>query len=124
AGLIVAFGKDSAGNAIDYRSPLEPDMVLARIDDTVYKADVATAAAELEQAKTAVLKGDADVAQAKAKLHQAENTWKRAEKMGPSDALSQNDYETYQADYETAKANVQVAEAEVAQAKNGIDLSQ
>src|SRR5262245_42649939 len=37
AGLIVAFGADSNHNPIDYRSPVEPGMVLARIDDTVYK---------------------------------------------------------------------------------------
>jgi HlyD family secretion protein len=123
AGLIVGFGKDSSGNPIDYRSPVEPDMVLARIDDTVYRADVDTATAELAQAKTSVLKGEADLAQAKAKLLQAENSWNRAKKMGPSDALSQNDFEMYQADYETAKANVQVADAEVAQAHNSIDLS-
>ena len=53
-GLIVSFGRDSNGNQIDYRSPVEPDMVLARIDDTTYKADVDTASAELEQAKTAI----------------------------------------------------------------------
>jgi HlyD family secretion protein len=123
AGLITDFGKDSSGNQIDYRSPVEPRMILAHIDDTTYQADVDTAAAQLGQANTAVLKGEADLAQAKAKLLQAENTWNRAQKMGPSDALSQNDYEMYQADYETAKANVQVANAEIAQANNGVSLN-
>src|SRR3954447_10636199 len=124
AGLIVAFGTDSNGKQVDYRSPVEPGMVLARIDDTVYKADVDTAAAELEQAKTTVLKSQATLEQMKAKLLQAENNWNRAKKLGPSDALSQNDFETYQADYATAKANVAVAEAEVVAAKNGIALAQ
>src|SRR6516162_3665402 len=66
AGLIIDFGKDSNGNPIDYRSPLDPNMVLAHIDPTTYQADVDTAAAQLGQAKTAVLKGEADLAQAKA----------------------------------------------------------
>jgi HlyD family secretion protein len=123
-GLIVSFGKDSSGNPIDYRSPVEPNMVLANIDDAVYKADVDTAAAELEQARTTVLKGHADLAQAKAKLLQAENNWNRAKAIGPSDALSQNDYDTYQADYESAKANVTVADTEIAQATSGVALAQ
>jgi HlyD family secretion protein len=123
-GLIVSFGKDTNGQPIDYRSPVEPDMVLARIDDAVYKADVDTGVAELEQANAAVLKGQADLDQANAKLLQAQNSWNRAKVMGPSDALSQNDYEMYQADYETAKANVAVADAECAQAKSGVSLAQ
>jgi HlyD family secretion protein len=123
-GLIVSFGKDSNGNPIDYRSPLEPNMILASIDDTVYRADVDTAAAQVKQAKAAVLKAQADVAQTKAVLHQAEDNWNRAKAMGPSDALSQNDYDMYQANYQTALANVTVAQSEVAQAESGIDLAQ
>src|SRR5437660_3808859 len=64
AGLIESLGKDANGNQIDYRSPVEPDMVLAHIDDTVYKADVDTASAQLAQAKTNISKGEADLAQA------------------------------------------------------------
>jgi HlyD family secretion protein len=123
AGLIEALGKDANGNQIDYRSPVEPDMVLAHIDDTVYKADVDTAAAQLEQAKTSIAKGEADLSQAQAKLVQAENNWNRAKTMGTSDALSQNDYDMYQADYESAKANVSVASVEISQAKSGVALA-
>lgn len=124
AGQIVDFGKDSNGNPIDYRSPVEPNMILARIDDTVYKADVDVAQAQLEQAKTNIQKGEADLAQANSKLMQADHNWSRARVMGPSDALSQNDYDMYQADYESAKANVAIAESEIAQAKNGVPLAQ
>ena len=124
AGLIESLGKDANGNQIDYRSPVDPDMVLAHIDDTVYKADVDTAKAQLEEAKTAISKGEADLAQAKAKLVQAENNWNRAKTMGTSDALSQNDFDMYQADYESAKANVDVAAVEISQAKSGVALAE
>jgi HlyD family secretion protein len=124
AGLIVSLGRDANGGPIDYRSQVEPNMVLARLDDTVYKADVDTASAVLEQARTAVLKGQAGLAQTKAKLLQAQNNWNRAKAMGPSDALSQNDYDMYQADYETAKANVAAAETDIAQARSGVLLAQ
>jgi HlyD family secretion protein len=124
AGLIVDFGKDSNGSPIDYRSPVEPNMVLARIDDSTCRADVDTANAQLEQAKVAVLKGQADLAQMKAKFFQTQNTWTRAQALGPSDALSKNDYETCQADFETAKANVSIADTEIAQARSGVLLAQ
>ena len=124
AGAIIEFGKDTTGKTIDYNSKVEPGMLLARIDDTVYKADADVAEAQLEQAKTAIDKGQADLAQAKAKLMQAENDWKRARDLGPSDALSQNDYDMYQSDFETAKANVAIAESEIRQAKSGVPLAQ
>ena len=121
AGLILSFGKDSNGNAIDYRSPVEPNMVLAKIDDAVYKADYDTAQAQLGQANANVQKANADVEQAQAKLTQAQANWDRAQKVGPSDALSQNDYDQYRADFLTAQANVGVAKAEVLQAQTGVD---
>jgi HlyD family secretion protein len=124
SGLILAFGKDVNGNLIDYRSPVKKDMLLAQIDDTVYKTDLATATAQIDQAKANVQKGDADLATAQAKLSQAENNWNRAKDMGPSDALSKNDYDMYKADYETAKATVAVAQAEIAQSTTQIAQAQ
>ncbi len=124
AGLIQSFGKDATDKQIDYGSPVEANMILARIEDAVYRADVDTARAQLDQAKANVQRGEADLAQANAKLFQAEQKWNRAKVMGPSDALSQNDYDTDRADYETAKANVAVADAEIAQAKTGIAQAQ
>jgi HlyD family secretion protein len=124
AGQIQEFGKDANGKPVDYRSPVEPGMLLAKIDDTVYKAAVDVARAQLEQAKMLISKGDADLQEAQAKLLQAQHNWDRARTLGPSDALSQNDYDMYQADYATAVANVAIAQNEVAQAKSGVPLAQ
>ena len=123
-GLIDTFGKDANGKPIDYRSPVEANMVLATIDDAVYKADLNTAQAQLDQAKSSLQKGQADVAQAQAKLLQAEQNWVRAQRLGPSDALSQSDYDMYRADFEIGKANVGVAQAEVTQANASIAAAQ
>ena len=124
AGLIESFGRDANGKQIDYRSPVEANMVLAKIDDAVYRADVDTARAQLEQAKASVEKGEADLAAADAKLFQAEQNWNRAKEMGPSDALSLNDYVMYEAEFKTAKANVSVAKAEIAQTKASVSQAQ
>jgi HlyD family secretion protein len=123
-GLIESFGKDANGKTIDNRSAVEANMVLAKIDDAVYKADLNSAQAQLDQAKSSLQKGQADVAQAEAKLLQAEQNWVRAQRLGPSDALSQSDYDMYRAEFEIAKANVGVAQAEVTQGNASIAAAQ
>ena len=67
-----------------------------------------------------MLKSQADLLQAQAKLVEAQCNWDRAQKIGASDALSQNDYDMYQANYESAKATVAVDEAIIVQAQKSV----
>jgi HlyD family secretion protein len=120
AGRIVSFGKDKNGEEVDYGSVVEAGMVLARIDDALYAADAASAKAQLAQTKAAVLKAKADLGQMKAKLVQTENDWARARKLGPSDALSQTDFDAARSNYEVAKANLAVGKAAVVQAQGTV----
>lgn len=122
AGKIESFGEDPRGNGqmIDYSSPVEQGTVLARIDSSLYAADVEQAAAMLESAKANVLRAEADLRQLKARLIQAERDWKRAKELGPSEALSATEYDSYEAAYETAKASVGVGEAAVVQAQKEV----
>jgi len=124
AGKIVAFGQDKDGGEVDYGSVVEAGMVLARIDDALYAADAASASAQLAQAKAALQKAQADVKQLQAKLFQAENDWARARKLGPSDALSQTDFDAARAAYEVAKANLAVGQAAVAQAQGTVSQAE
>ena len=117
AGVIIAFGKDKHGKDINWGSVVEEGMVLAKIDDSLYAAAVETAKAQFQQAVANKISADANVLQMKAKLLQAQADWNRAQKLGPSDALSQSAYDQYQANYEVAKANLAAAEAAVEQAK-------
>ncbi|HQH27949.1 MAG TPA: RND transporter, partial [Oligoflexia bacterium] len=110
AGQIRSFGKDASGKEIDYGSVVDEGMVLAEIDDSLYRADVA-------EAKARVLSARAAQVQSEAKLAQTERDWKRAQKLGPSAALSQTNYDAYQAAFEAAAANVDVTRAQVAQAE-------
>jgi HlyD family secretion protein len=120
AGLILSFGKDSQGNSIDYRSQVEANMVLANIDSSLYDADLQNAQATLDAANAGVKRAIADLGQMNAKLDQAKSDWDRAQKLGPSDALSQSDYNTYKAAYGTALANVGVDVAAIDQAKAAV----
>jgi HlyD family secretion protein len=124
AGKIVTFGKDKDGKPVDYGSVVEAGMVLAQIDDALYAADAAAAKAQLAQAKAAVQKAQADLGQMQAKLLQAENDWARARKLGPSDALSQTDFDAARAAYEVAKANLAVGKAAVVQAQGTVSQAE
>jgi HlyD family secretion protein len=117
AGQILAFGKDANGKTVDYGSVVEEGTILAKIDDSLYRADAAQASAQVESAKAGMERATADLEQMKAKFQQAERDWRRAQKLGPSEALSQASYDAYQSAYETAKANVAVGDAAILQAK-------
>ncbi len=117
AGRIVAFGKDKNGNQVDYGSEVEKGTILANIDDLLYSAEVEMTSAQLAQAKASQMRAEADLQQMLAKLEQARRDWERAQKLGPSEALSAAAYDSYKAAYETAQANVNVGKAVIEQAK-------
>lgn len=117
AGMILTFGKDKKGKTIDYDSDVDTGTVLARIDDSLYKAAVESAKAQLQQDMANEVSAKATVAQDKANLVNAQANWSRAQKLGPSEALSQSAYDQYQANYEVAKANLDQAMAAVEQAR-------
>ncbi len=120
AGRIVAFGKDRSGKTVDYGSMVEQGTVLAQIDDSLYAAEAAQVKAQLEQAKAGILRAQADLGQLEAKLFQAERDWKRAQKLGPSEALSESDYDASVSGYQVAKANLAVGKAALVQAKDAV----
>ena len=117
AGLIKSFGTDIEGKTIDYGSVIEQGAVLAKIDESVYAADLAVARAQMEQDEAGELSANANLDQMEAKLIQAEAEWKRSQELSNSRLLARVDYDTAQANFEVAKANVAVAKAAIAQAK-------
>ena len=110
AGRIVAFGQDAKGGIVDYGSKVTAGTVLARIDDSLYSAEVAAAEAQLGSAKAGLQRAEAD-------RFRASQDWQRAQKLGPSEALSQSSYDAYQSAYKTAVAQVAVSKAAIRQAE-------
>ncbi|MDO9041587.1 MAG: efflux RND transporter periplasmic adaptor subunit [Desulfocapsaceae bacterium] len=113
AGRIVSFGTDTEGKTVDYGSLVEAGMVLARIDDSLYASDVAQTEAQLLSSKAGLQRTQAD-------LSQAEQNWKRAKQLGPSEALAQTSYEGYESAYKIALAQVAVSEAAIKQAEAAV----
>jgi len=117
AGRISAFGKDTDGKIVDYGSVVQEGALLAKIDDSVYAAD-------LSVSKAGQLSAAANLEQMNAKLDQAAADWKRAQELFDSKLISQVDYDTAKANFEVAKANVSVAKSGVAQAQADLEKAQ
>jgi HlyD family secretion protein len=117
SGQFLEFGKDKNGKPIDYRSVVESNMLLAKIDPSLFQADVELDAAVVASDKAGEAQAAANVEQAKATEVQAEADWNRAQKLGEGQALAPTTYDLYKATYEIAKAKVELAVAAVASAK-------
>ena len=117
AGRIRLFGTDRESKTVDYGSVVEEGALLAKIDESVYAAD-------LSVAKARELSAVANLEQMNAKLDQAAAEWKRARELFANKLISQVDYDTGKANFEVAKANVSVANSGVAQARADLDKAQ
>lgn len=124
AGKIVAFGKDKDGKPVDYGSVVAAGTILAKIDDALYAAEVSQTKAQLAQSRANVQRAEADLGQLRAKLIQAESDWLRAEKLGPSEALSQSDFDAARSNYDVARANLNVGQAALRQTREAVAQSE
>jgi HlyD family secretion protein len=120
AGKIDRFNKDldTTGKSIDYGSRVEKGLILAWIDDSMYRPEVGIARAELEVAKADVDKAKADLEAAKAKSTQAGQDLARARRTGSS--MSQLELDALYAANITAKAAVPAAEATLLRADKNV----
>jgi len=124
AGQIMSFGKDAGGRTVDYGSAVEAGTILAKIDDSLYAADAAQAEAQVQSGRAALQRAESDLGQLRAKLQQAERDWRRAQKLGPSEALAEASYDAYKSAYESAAANLAVGQAAILQARAGLAQSE
>ncbi len=144
-GQILTFGVGTDGKPIDYGSPVGPGTVLARIDDTLYKAKAEQSRAQvraaeqqlqqakakavqakagIEQAKANTLRASADLRQVNAKSDQTTKDWDRAKSLQTSGGISTADYDAAQSAFEANKAAVSVAEAALTQSRAAEAIAQ
>ncbi len=117
-GMVKQFGEDKTmpGGEIYWNSKVDVGTVLAVIDDSIYKAQLDLATANMESAK-------AKVVSAQATLKDDAADFERAKLKFAKNAISQSDLDAAEASYETAKANVDVAVATVAQDEATMNLA-
>ncbi|MDR0931572.1 MAG: efflux RND transporter periplasmic adaptor subunit [Victivallales bacterium] len=116
-GKIAVFGNDVKGNPVDYGSAVKQGMILARIDDAVYGAEMRSAEASMLQSEANIKQSKANIDLAKAQLQLARSNWKRAQELRAKDAMAISDYDNYKAEYDSAIATVEVREANLSQAE-------
>lgn len=116
AGQILVIGKDAQGAQIDYGSQVDEGMLLVTIDESLYKAEVDSTNAQLEQARASRATADAALLQAKARLVLAGRDWNRAQVTGPAGAISASAFDAARSAHDVAVAEVSVAEASVKRA--------
>jgi HlyD family secretion protein len=124
-GMITEFGRDpnNPSAPIDYGSRVEKGTVLARIDESVYKAAVKQATANLRQLQASVHQAEAYLRSLRSKQKQTRRDWERVQKLEPTKALSSMDVDTAMNAYETADAAVPAGEAALESAKRAVDVS-
>lgn len=116
-GKIAIFGEDSSGNQVDYGSQVKAGMILARIDDSVYAAEMRSAEAQKLQAEANILQAKANIDLADAEFRLAKSNWERAQDLFPKGAMAKSEYENYQAEYDSAQATIAVRKATLAQSE-------
>jgi HlyD family secretion protein len=117
-GPIASRGKDpkDPSGLINYDSQVEKGTLLAKVDDTVYKA-------QYDQAEANLLRAQADLGQYRAHLVQCEAEWKRAEALRPMKAIADTDFDLAVANYRAAVANLAVGKATVKQNEAALKMA-
>ena len=132
SGKIMEFGKDGEGRSIDYGSKVASGMLLAKIDDVLYKAALSEAEAQKRQAEASIaaadallVKTEAQILSAEASLKQAEaqrnlakSNYERAQKRKATRTISDADFDACKGEYEVRVANVASAQAELRSAQS------
>lgn len=132
-GIIKEFGRDprDSSRLVDFGTAVEEGTVLARIDDSLYRARLDKAAAQVEQAKAQVASAEADLGRAEAnakeavaKHNQAKRDWDRAQLSFAGGTLSGQEYDAAQSAFEVTKAEIGVTEAATRQARAALNAAQ
>jgi HlyD family secretion protein len=132
-GIIQEFGRDprDGSRPVDFGTPVEEGTVLARIDDSIYRARLEKAAAQVEQANAGAAQAEADLGraeanakEARAKANQAARDWDRVQKAYAAGSASQQDYDAAESACEVTKAEVVVTEAAIRQVRAALNAAQ
>jgi HlyD family secretion protein len=124
AGMIQEFGRDPKNPSapIDYGSQVEKGTILARIDESLYRAAVKQATANMNQAEANVRQAEANLRAIKSKLVHTKRDWDRVQRLVTTKALSDLDIDTAKNAFETAEAGVPAGEAAVEAAQKSVEV--
>lgn len=120
SGKILAFGRGADGEELDYCSVVTNGMLLAKIDDVTYVADLNVARAQLKRAEASVAVAKASLLDAGVRQEKARRDWERASRLGTGGILSQTEFDDAKTDLALADASVATSEAQLLQAEASV----
>jgi HlyD family secretion protein len=124
----VMVGSQVSGNiswlGADFNSIVKKGQVIARLEPSVFDAQLQQARANLAQARANLTKAHSDLERAKVQLTDAQQKYTRAKELGSRQLLPQSDLDAAKVAVDTAQATLGSQEATVAQAQAGVAQSQ
>jgi HlyD family secretion protein len=124
----VQVGSQVSGNiqwlGADFNSIVKKGQVIARLDPSLFEAQLQQARANLGQAQANLTKAQSDLERTKVQLLDAQQKYTRAKELATRSLLPQSDLDAAKIAVDTAQAMLQSQQATVAQAQAGVTQAQ
>jgi len=102
---------------VDFNSPVKEGQLIAKIDPSIFEA-------QLEQARANLILARANLEKAQASLNNAKREFDRANELWSKNLIAKSEMDSAETNYLTAKANLSAASAELIQASAGLKSAQ
>jgi HlyD family secretion protein len=124
----VQVGSQVSGNisylGADFNSIVKKGQVIARLDPSLFEAQLQQARANLQQARANLTKAQSDLDRAKVMLTDAQQKYTRAKELAAKSLLPQSDLDAAKIAVDSAQATLASSDATVAQAQAAVNQSQ
>jgi len=124
----VQVGSQVSGNiqslGADFNSIVKKNQVIARLDPSMFEAQMQQARANLTQTRANLAKAQSDLERAKVQLQDAQQKFKRASELAAKSLLPQSDLDAAKIAVDTAQASLQSQQATVTQTQAAITQSE
>src|SRR5215470_297906 len=124
----VTVGSQVSGNiswlGADFNSIVKKGQVIARLDPSLFEAQLQQAKANLSQARANQLKAESDLERTKVQLTDAQQKYTRAKELAAKSLLPQSDLDAAKIAVDTAQAMLASQQATVTQAQAAVSQAQ
>src|SRR5436190_3386289 len=124
----VQVGSQVSGNiswlGADFNSIVKKGQVIAKLDPSLFQAQLQQTTANLNQARANLTKAQSDLERSKVQLTDAQQKYTRAQELAAKSLLPQSDLDSAKIAVDTAQAMLASAQATVTQAQAAVSQSQ
>jgi HlyD family secretion protein len=124
----VQVGSQVSGNidwlGADFNSIVKKNQVIAKLDPSLFDAQVQQARANLNQARANLIKSQSDLERAKVQLTDADQKYTRAKELSAKNLLPQSDLDAAKIAVDTAQASLASQQATVNQSQAAVSQSE